>query len=89
MGAISRDNVCRALGISARTLSNRLDSYGASYSGLVDEARFEAAQSLLMKGVAIAEIAVHLGFAEQSAFTRAFKAWSGCAPARWRASQRT
>jgi AraC-like DNA-binding protein len=87
VGAISRDNVCRALGISARTLSNRLDSYGASYSGLVDEARFETAQSLLMKGVAIAEIAARLGFAEQSAFTRAFKAWSGCAPARWRAMQ--
>jgi AraC-like DNA-binding protein len=88
MGTISRDNVCRALGISARTLSNRLDSYGASYSSLVDEARFETAQSLLMKGAAIAEIAAQLGFAEQSAFTRAFKVWSGCAPARWRATQR-
>jgi AraC-like DNA-binding protein len=88
MGAISRDNVCRALDISARTLSNRLDSYNASYSSLVDEVRFETAQSLLMKGVAIAEIAAQLGFAEQSAFTRAFKAWSGCTPARWRVSQR-
>ena len=88
MGAISRDNICRALGISARTLSNRLENYGVSYSSLVDEARFEAAQSLLMKGVAIAEIGAQLGFAEQSAFTRAFKAWSGWAPARWRALQR-
>jgi hypothetical protein len=27
MGAISRDTICRALGVSARTLSSRLDSY--------------------------------------------------------------
>jgi AraC-like DNA-binding protein len=86
-GAISRDTVCRALGLSARTLANRLESYGVSYSSLLDEARYEAAQSLLAKGGRIAEIAAALGFAEQSAFTRAFKAWSGATPARWRAER--
>jgi AraC-like DNA-binding protein len=50
-------------------------------------ARYEAAQSLLLKGGSIAEIAAQLGFAEQSAFTRAFRAWSGTTPARWRATQ--
>ncbi len=37
-GALSRDNVCRALNMSARTLANRLESYGVSYSGLSDDA---------------------------------------------------
>ena len=87
-GTVSRDNVCRALGMSARTLANRLEHYSVSYSSLADEARYEAAQSLLRKDVPIAEIAARLGFAEQSAFTRAFKAWSGAAPARWRAARR-
>ena len=39
------------------------------------------------EGQAIAEIAAALGFAEHSAFTRAFKAWSGTTPARWRAER--
>ena len=85
--ALSRDSICRALGLNARTLARRLESCGVSYSSLVDEARFEAAQSLLMKDKRIAEIAAILGFAEQSAFTRAFKAWSGATPARWRAEK--
>ncbi|MCI4679380.1 helix-turn-helix domain-containing protein [Rhodoblastus acidophilus] len=85
---MSRDDVCRELGVSARTLANRLESYGATYSSLADEARFEAARSLLTKDVPIAAVAAQLGFAEQSAFTRAFKAWSGLAPARWRAARR-
>jgi AraC-like DNA-binding protein len=84
-GALSRDSVCRALGLNARAFAHRLEAYGVSYSGLADEARYEAAQSLLRKAKPIAEIAEILGFAEQSAFTRAFKAWSGTTPGRWRA----
>ena len=86
-GALSRDSVCRALGLNARTLAHRLEAFGVTYSGLADEARYEAAQSLLRKDKPIAEIAAILGFAEQSAFTRAFKAWSGTTPARWRAAR--
>ena len=32
----------------------------------------------------LAEIALLLGFSEQSAFTRAFRQWTGKAPAQWR-----
>ncbi len=87
-GALSRDGVCRALGVSARTFAHRLEARGLTYSGLADEAKCEAAQSLLMKERRIADIATLLGFAEQSAFTRAFKAWSGTTPARWRAERK-
>jgi AraC-like DNA-binding protein len=86
-GAMNRDSVCRALGLNARTLAHRLEANGVTYSGLAEEAKFEAAQSLLMKDKTIAEIAAALGFAEPSAFTRAFKAWSGTTPARWRAER--
>ena len=33
------------------------------------------------------EIAARLGFADASAFTRAFKTWSGTTPGRWRAAR--
>ncbi len=86
-GALSRDRVCRTLGLNGRTLAHRLEPFGVTYSGLADEAKFEAARSLLRKDKTIAEVALALDFAETSAFTRAFKAWSGTTPARWRAER--
>ncbi len=85
--ALSRDGVCRALGVNPRTLAHRLEAFGVTYSGLADQERYVTAQSLLRKDRRIAEIAAALGFAEQSAFTRAFRAWSGTTPARWRAGE--
>ena len=46
---LSRDRICRTLGLSARTLAHRLANYGVSYASLADEARYEAAQNLLLK----------------------------------------
>ena len=86
-GMLSRENVARALGISARTLVHRLEARGLTYSRLADEAKFEAAQNLIRKGETIADIASRLGFADASAFTRAFKTWSGTTPGRWRAGR--
>ena len=86
-GSLSRDDVCRALGLSPRTFVHRLEAHGLTYTGLADEAKFEAAQGLLRKGETISETAARLGFADQSAFTRAFKAWSGATPARWRSER--
>jgi AraC-like DNA-binding protein len=86
-GSLSRDSVCRALGVSARTLAHRLEAFGVTFSGLADEVRFDAAQSLLLKDRRVGEIAAELGFAEPGAFIRAFKAWSGTTPGRWRAQR--
>jgi AraC-like DNA-binding protein len=86
-GALSRETVCRALGLSTRTLVHRLETLGLTYTALADEAKFEAAQGWLVKGETITETAARLGFADPSAFTRAFKAWSGATPAKWRAAR--
>jgi AraC-like DNA-binding protein len=86
-GTLSRDRLCKALRLTARTLSNRLEAYGVTYTKLADEARFEAARDLLLRGRPIADIASSLGFAEQSTFTRAFKTWAGSPPARWLADR--
>jgi AraC-like DNA-binding protein len=86
-GALAREDICRALGVNARTLAHRLEALGVTFSGLADEVRLDAAQGLLLKDRRIAEIAADLGFAEPSAFVRAFTAWSGTTPARWRAAR--
>jgi AraC-like DNA-binding protein len=84
---LSRDRLCKALKLTARTLSNRLEAHGLTYTKLADEARFEAALDLLLRGRPISDIASRLGFTEQSAFTRAFKIWAGAPPARWLADR--
>jgi AraC-like DNA-binding protein len=86
-GSLTRDSVCRALGLNAGTLAHRLEAFGVTFSGLADEVRFDAAQSLLLKDRRVGEIAAELGFAEPSAFIRAFKSWSGTTPARGRAAR--
>ena len=86
-GELSRECVTRTLGLNARTFAHRLRAAGLTYSELADEARFDAARRLLARDRPIAEVAAALGFAEQSGFTRAFKAWSGTTPARWRAER--
>jgi AraC-like DNA-binding protein len=64
-----------------RTLNRRLKAEGTTFQQLLDEVRFEAACQLLDTGhIPITEIAVSLGYAETSAFSRAFRRWSGATP---------
>jgi AraC-like DNA-binding protein len=62
-------------------LNRRLKAEGTTFQKLLDEVRFEAACQLLDTGrIPITEIAVSLGYAETSAFSRAFRRWSGTTP---------
>jgi AraC-like DNA-binding protein len=77
--------VARALHMSVRTLQRKLDKSGTSYRAAVDALRSElACQYLTDKTVSISEIALLLGFSDQSTFHRAFERWTGDAPGRWR-----
>ena len=80
-------SAARALGLGARTLQRRLDGDNTRFATLVDEVRIQTARSLLAdRSMALSEIAFLLGFSEQSAFTRAFKRWTGHTPASARAA---
>jgi AraC-like DNA-binding protein len=82
---LSAQEIARDLGISRRHLFRHLKAEGATVQALVDEFRFARARHLLTAGDApLTQIAVALGFPEQSAFTRAFGRWSGMAPSVWR-----
>lgn len=84
-GQPSKTQIARRLGMSERTLHRRLAEHGESFQTLATEARREAAESLLVSGThGLAEVAFLTGFSDQSAFTRAFKRWSGMTPAAYR-----
>ncbi|MEO6279738.1 AraC family transcriptional regulator [Roseateles sp.] len=57
--------------------------YGLSPGQLQRRALLNRAARLLRDGRAIADVAAQLGFADQSHFTRLFRAEYGCAPAAW------
>ncbi len=78
--AISLEIVAKDLGISARTLRRHLEQEDASLRTIVDEVRRARADELLATGVSVKEIAFALGFSEPSAFSRAYKRWTGRPP---------
>lgn len=77
----SPEQVAQALGISARTLRRHLDQRGETFRGVIDGLRRAKADDLLARGVSVKEVAFALGFSEPSAFSRAYKRWTGKAPA--------
>ena len=71
--------------VSPRSLQRRLSEAGTSFARTVDAVREERAKTFLRSGdVSLAEASWLLGFSEQSAFTRAFKRWTGVSPTEWR-----
>jgi AraC-like DNA-binding protein len=60
------------------------------YRAITNEIRFEIARQLLQDTqVPLAQIAAALGYSEASAFTRAFRRWSGQTPTAWRSHSDT
>jgi AraC-like DNA-binding protein len=73
--------VARALGFGSRTLQRQLRGEGVSFAALADQVRTSLAGEYLRDpGLSIAEVAYLLGFSEPSAFTRAFRRWTGRTP---------
>ncbi len=84
-GAILRaEDAAGKLGMSARTFARRLAAEGTSYREIIDDLRCDLAQTFLRNGMALAEIAFALGYADQAAFSTAFKRWTGQAPSAFR-----
>jgi len=83
----SVDAMAALLAMDRPTFDRRLKSRGTSSRALSNEIRFEVACRLLKDTeMSLSEIAAALGYSEASAFTRAFRGWSGQAPSVWRAA---
>ncbi|HSW14260.1 MAG TPA: Wzz/FepE/Etk N-terminal domain-containing protein [Solimonas sp.] len=77
--------IAEELSMTPRVLRDRLQAQGLNLRDLQDEARRDAACWWLRHSDAgLAEVAQGCGFSEQSAFQRAFRRWTGQAPAQWR-----
>jgi AraC-like DNA-binding protein len=77
--------IARQLGVTPRTLQRRLAAEGTTYDDLRDEARKQAAETFLADpALSIAEIAYLLGYAEPTAFHRAFRRWHQMTPQAFR-----
>ena len=79
-GGASLAGVARRLGMSARTLRRRLEREKCSLRAVIDDVRRERGTALLAAGTPVKEIASSLGFSEPSAFSRAYKRWTGKPP---------
>jgi len=86
-GTPTIDEVARKLGVSGRTLQRRLAEAETSFQEQVELSRRGLAEQLLTRSRhTVGEIAFLTGFSEQSAFSRAFKRWTGSSPKDYRAS---
>jgi AraC-like DNA-binding protein len=75
------DAVARRLAVSARTLQRRLTDDGTSFRELVDLVRRDVAlRSVRGAAANLTDLAFLLGFSEVSAFSRAFRRWTGKSP---------
>ncbi len=85
-GDAPEGDIARVLHMSRRTLQRKLADADLTYQRLVDETRHDLALRYIEDpGKSITEITFLLGFSGQSAFTRAFRRWTGKSPTDHRA----
>ena len=79
------DDVARRLFLSPRTLHRRLAEEGSSFRMIKDALRRDLALACIeKKRLSVGQMAADLGFADTSAFFRAFRKWTGVAPSRYK-----
>jgi AraC-like DNA-binding protein len=80
-GSATVPRIARALNMSGRTMSRRLEQEGTSFIKELDDTRQELALSFVCASeVPFTEIAFLLGFSHAESFHRAFKRWTGETP---------
>lgn len=81
LGIASVKDIAGNFNLSVRTLQRKLEDEGTSFQFIADQARKQLALKYLESGEhQLKEISYMLGYNELSAFTRAFKRWTGMAP---------
>ncbi len=85
-GQIGAMRLAGGLGMSGRTLARRLAEQGLTPARLVEELRRQLANRYLAeRAFPLGRITYLLGYSDLSAFTRAFRRWTGRTPSEWRA----
>ena len=80
-GRLNINAVAASLNVSPRTLQRKLRASGVSYGKILQEIRLERANRLLKEcKLSLSEVSFQLGYSEQSAFSNAYKLWTGNCP---------
>ena len=67
-------DIAERMGVSVRKMQRMLSHQQMTYKGVVDQLRRELAKSYVKDaGLTLIDVAMMLGFTEQSSFTRAFR----------------
>jgi AraC-like DNA-binding protein len=86
-GGVADEKVAEQLNMSVRSLQRRLQEVGTTFRTLLDTARKDLAATYVRDPeIELVEVAFLLGFSDQSAFSRAFKRWTGKSPSEVRKS---
>ncbi len=84
-GLPTLEQVASELRLSNRIFYRRLAEQGMNFRELRETTLRQVAELHLRDPrLTLAEVGALLGYSEQSAFTRAFKRWTGCSPLSWR-----
>lgn len=84
-GRCSIEHCAAGMRIPVRTLQRRLTEERQSFSTLLNKQRLELAKQQLRHGKdALAQIALELGYSDQTSFCRAFRRWTGLSPRSYR-----
>jgi AraC-like DNA-binding protein len=84
-GTCSIEHCAKRMGRSVRTLQVSLSENGLRFSDILEQQRIELAKIYLRQDeLKLDDVAMMLGYAEQSSFGRAFKRWTGSTPQRFR-----
>ncbi|WP_143307988.1 AraC family transcriptional regulator [Chitinophaga vietnamensis] len=85
LGVQSLEQIAANFNVSPRSLQRRLKEEGVKYQDVADAVRKSLALYYLSSGnYQLKDISYMLGYNELSAFTRAFKRWTGATPADYR-----
>lgn len=88
-GHYSADIVAEHLHLHRRTLQRRLLDSGATYAGILEQQRRDLAMRYLdQPQMQIGQIAALLGYADQTAFNKAFRRWFATSPREFRRPDR-
>jgi len=87
LGPCGIETVADRLAVHPRTLQRMLKQEGSSFSDLLESVRQAiATERLRNSDISIIQLSDYLGYADNTAFTRAFKRWFGSTPREWRKS---
>lgn len=87
LGVLSLEETAANFHMSTRTLQRRLKEEDANFHQLADSIRQHlAVQALKQTRSTVKEIAFMMGYNELSAFSRAFKRWTGSSPETYRSN---